>query len=130
MHAPWPELGAGGQAAASELLDAVRSVVPEKQPGWVVSAACRGVLSLEGCRVKGGKEERADLGTQWGLNLSGVTWFVIWLTAKRASLVVQLVKNPPAMQETWVQFLGWEDPLEKGTATHSSILGLPWWLSW
>ena len=39
-----------------------------------------------------------------------------------ASLVVQLVKNLPAMQETWVQSLGWEDPLEKGTATHSSIL--------
>ena len=33
-----------------------------------------------------------------------------------------VVKNPPAMQETWVQFLGWEDPLEKGKATHSSIL--------
>jgi len=38
-----------------------------------------------------------------------------------ASLVAQLVKNPPAMQETLVEFLGWEDPLEKGTATHSSI---------
>ena len=33
-----------------------------------------------------------------------------------------MVKNPPAMQETWVRSLGWEDPLEKGTATHSSIL--------
>ena len=43
-------------------------------------------------------------------------------------MVVQLVKNPPAMQETPVLFLGWEDPLEKGTATHSSILawGIPW----
>ena len=42
--------------------------------------------------------------------------------------VAQLVKNPPAMQETWVQSLGWEDPLEKGTATHSSILAqrIPW----
>ena len=39
-----------------------------------------------------------------------------------ASLVAQLVKNPPAMQETMVQFLGWEDPLEKGKATSSSIL--------
>ena len=39
-----------------------------------------------------------------------------------ASLVAQLVKNPPAMWETWVQFLGWDDPLEKGTATHCSIL--------
>ena len=40
----------------------------------------------------------------------------------RASLVGQLVKNPPAMQETWARSLGWEDPLEKGKATHSSIL--------
>ena len=39
-----------------------------------------------------------------------------------ASLVAQMVKNPPAMQETWVRSLGWEDPLEKGMATHSSIL--------
>ena len=48
----------------------------------------------------------------------------------RASLIAQLVKNLPAMQETWVQSLGWEDLLEKGKATHSSILGLPLWLSW
>ena len=34
-----------------------------------------------------------------------------------------MVKNPPAMWETWVQSLGWEDPLEKGMATHPSILG-------
>jgi len=39
-----------------------------------------------------------------------------------ASLVAQLVKNPPAVRETWVQFLGCEDPMEKGKATHSSIL--------
>ena len=39
-----------------------------------------------------------------------------------ASLVAQLVKNLPAMWETWVHFLGWEDPLQKGKATHSSIL--------
>ena len=47
-----------------------------------------------------------------------------------ASLVAQLVKNLPAMQETPVGFLGWEDPLEKGKVTHFSILGLPWCLSW
>ena len=45
-------------------------------------------------------------------------------------LVAQLVKNPPAMQDTLVHFLGWEDPLQKGQATHSRILGLPWWLRW
>ena len=45
-----------------------------------------------------------------------------------ASLVAQLVKNPPPMQETWVRSLGWEDPLEKGKNTHSSILAwrIPW----
>ena len=45
----------------------------------------------------------------------------------RASLVAQLVKNPPAMRETWVQSLGWDDPLEKGNS-HSSILAwrIPW----
>ena len=45
-----------------------------------------------------------------------------------ASLVAQMVKNPPAVQETWVQSLDWEDPLEKGTANHSSILAwrIPW----
>ena len=44
------------------------------------------------------------------------------------SLVAQLVENPPAMWETSVQSLGWEDPLEKGKATHSSILAwrIPW----
>ena len=45
-----------------------------------------------------------------------------------ASLVAQSAKNLPAMRETWVQSLSWEDPLEKGTATHSSILTwrIPW----
>ena len=45
-----------------------------------------------------------------------------------ASLVAQTVKNPPAMQETWVQSLGWKDPLEKGMATHCTILAwrIPW----
>ena len=45
-----------------------------------------------------------------------------------ASLVSQLVKNLPAMQETQVSFLGQEDPLEKGKITHSNILELSWWL--
>ena len=46
-----------------------------------------------------------------------------------ASLVAQLVKNVPAMWESWVRSLAWEDPLEKGKATHSSIPGLPLWLT-
>ena len=45
-----------------------------------------------------------------------------------ASLVAQTIKNPPTMQETQVQSLGWEDPLEKGMAIHTSILiwRIPW----
>ena len=45
-----------------------------------------------------------------------------------ASLVVQLLKNPPAIWEIWVQFLGWKDTLNKGKATYSSILAwrIPW----
>ena len=44
------------------------------------------------------------------------------------SFIAQLVKNPPTMRKTWVRSLGWEDPLEKGQATHSSILAwrFPW----
>ena len=44
------------------------------------------------------------------------------------SLMAQLVKNPPAMKETWIQSLGWEDPLKKGKAIHSSIVA--WRISW
>ena len=48
--------------------------------------------------------------------------------AKGLPLVAQMANNPPAMQETWVRSLSWEDPLEKGMATHSSILAwrIPW----
>ena len=45
-----------------------------------------------------------------------------------ASQVAQWVKNPPAMQELWVRSIGWEEPLEEGMATHSSIL--PWRIPW
>ena len=48
--------------------------------------------------------------------------------AFQASVVAQMVKNPPAMRETWVQSLGWEDPLEEGMTTHSSILA--WRIQW
>ena len=54
--------------------------------------------------------------------------FGVSLPLLGASLVAQLVKNPPAMWEAWVQSLSWEDPLEKEKATHSSILAwrIPW----
>ena len=52
----------------------------------------------------------------------------IMYSPQKASLIVQLVKNPPAMQETLIQFLGQEDSLKKGHTTHFSIIGLPCWL--
>ena len=53
---------------------------------------------------------------------------LIYVSDMWASLVVQMLKRLPAMWETWVQSLGWEDPLEKEMATHSSILAwrIPW----
>ena len=51
-------------------------------------------------------------------------WLGYPLQYSWASLVAQLVKNLPTMWKTWVQSLGWEDPLEKGKATHSSILSM------
>ena len=68
--------------------------------------------------VVGGCRRALAIETSWGM--SGV------------SLVTQTVKNPPAMQEIWVQFLGQENPLEKGIATHCSILAwrVPWAEDW
>ena len=63
-----------------------------------------------------------DLGSIPGLGRSPGEGIGYPLQYSGASLVVQLIKNLPAMQETWVRSLGWEDPLEKGKATHSSVL--------
>ena len=62
----------------------------------------------------------------WFLHINFVSCFPCG--SLTASLVAQLVKNPPAMWETWVRSLAWEDPLEKVKATHSSILAwtIPW----
>ena len=58
----------------------------------------------------------------------GIAKSQVWLSNFWAFLVAQLVKKPPAMQDTWVWSLGWEDPLEEGMATHSNILAwrIPW----
>ena len=63
-----------------------------------------------------------DPGSIPGLGISAGEGIGYPLQYSWASLVAQLVKNPPAMQETWVLSLDWEDSLEKGKATHSSML--------
>ena len=77
---------------------------------------CTGTTQRDGI----GREEGSGWGTHvhlWQIHVD------VW-----ASLVAQRVKCLPAVQEAWVQFLGWEDPLEKGTTTHSSILA--WRMLW
>ena len=71
-------------------------------------------------------DETKNRGTYTRVRLAIIIY--IYLFFSRASLVAQLVKNPPAIQETLVRSLGWEDPLEKGKATHSTILAwrIPW----
>ena len=59
---------------------------------------------------------RCSSDTQPCLQEEGIQFITVW-----ASLVAQMIKDPPAMQETWVRSLSWEDPQEKGMATHSSI---------
>ena len=70
----------------------------------------------------------ARQGSAQRLGLSGYSRCYWTSEGTGASLVAQMVKNLPAMQETWVPSLGWEDPLEKGMATHSSIFAwrIPW----
>ena len=76
-----------------------------------------------------GKEPTCSAGDPSSIPRSGRSTRVgIGNPLQYSSFVVQLVKNPSAMWETWVPSLGWEDPLEKEKATHSSILALriPW----
>ena len=81
-----------------------QEVIPEGLPWW--SSGQDSMLPMEG-------------GLDLILGQGARSW---------ASLVAQLVKNPPAVPETWVRSLGWEDPLEKGKATDSNILAwrIPW----
>ena len=78
-----------------------------------------------------GKESACNAGDTGSISASGRSageGVGFSLQYSWASLVAQLVKNLPAMWETWVQSLGWEDPLEKRKATYSSILAwkIPW----
>ena len=75
-----------------------------------------------------GKEPTCNAGDPGSIPRSAGEGIGYTLQYSWVSLVAQLVKNLPAMQETWVQSLGWEDLLEKKKATHSSILA--WRISW
>ena len=83
----------------------------------------RCLVGLLGCSA--GKESTCnagDLGSIPGLGGSPGEGMGYPLQYSWASLLAQLVKNLPAMQQTWIRSQGWEDPLEEGMATHSSVL--------
>ena len=80
-------------------------------------------FSIHSSRTRKLKNFRSTLDVVTPSNLLLHLGRILFLSSrKRASLIAQLVKNLPAMQETVVRSLGWEDPLKKGNATHSSIL--------
>ena len=98
---------------------------------WVILIPSIHASSLGFPHSSVGKESACnagDLGSISGLGRSPGERIGYPLQYSWASLVAQLVKNPPAIRETWVRSLGWEDPSEKGKATHSSILAwrIPW----
>ena len=75
-----------------------------------------------------GKEPTCNAGDPGSIPRSAGEGIGYPLQYSWVSLVAQLVKNPPTMQENWVRSLGWEDSLEEKKATHSSILA--WRISW
>ena len=96
---------------------------------WPTSAHTKWLTSL--CMSLPGKESTCNAGDPGSVSGSGSSLdkgIGYPLQYSWASLVVQTVKNLPAVQETWVQSLDWEDPLKKGMATHCSILAwrIPW----
>ena len=76
------------------------------------------------CALRGKKKVLQIISENMDVSPFLELWYNTHILPHGASLVAQTVKNLPAMQETWVQSLSWEDPLEEGVATHSSIL--PW----
>ena len=104
-------------------LQPTRLLCPWDFPGKSTGVGCHCLLRVD-------KESTCNAGDSsliFGLGRSSGKGIGYPLQYSWASLMAQLVKNPPAVQETWVPSLGWEDPLEKVMATHSSILA---WRIW
>ena len=82
----------------------------------------------QGVRLSPGRTRDLSRSGFFAMNFKFFFFFFFFLLKYSSSLVAQMAKNLPAMWETWVQSLGWEDPLEKEMATYSSILAwrIPW----
>ena len=96
---------------------------------WMCLQTCSNILGFpDSSVIKESACNAGDPSSIQGLRRSAEEGIGYPLQYPWASLVAQLVKNPSAMWETWVRSLGWEDPLEKGKATHSNIRAwrIPW----
>ena len=102
-----------------------KGTTEDEMVGWHHS--CEG-HEFEQASGVGDRQGSLTFFSLWSHKVSGTTEWLSWLTYARTFLVAQSVKNLPAMLETWVWSLSWEDPLEKGIATYSSILAwrIPW----
>ena len=119
LHHPWDFPGKNSGVGCHFLLQFMK-VKSESEVAQSCPTLCDPMdCSLSGSSILGIFQARV---LEW---LAALFYRYAW-----ASLIAQLVKNLPPMQETLVRFLGQEDPLEEGQATHSGILGLPLWLSW
>ena len=103
-------------------------MIPSSYPSFISTCFFSFLLDFSG--LSAGKESACNAGDPSSIPGSGRSpgeGIGYLLQYSWASLVAHAVKNPPAVQETWVSSLGWEDPLEEGMATHSSILawGIP-----
>ena len=111
---PWTEDPGGLQFTGSQRIEhnLVTKGFPDSSVGKVSSCNAGDPSLIPGSGKSAGEGRGYQLRYSW------------------TSPVAQLVKNPPAIRETWAGSLGWEDPLEKGTVTHSNILAwrIPWTL--
>ena len=120
VHTEWSHL--------FEILEQAKKTTQWKEKGPPKNKTLQYKKVSDQCYLWGGSRwepgERAWGDFLWHVSALTLTHWSLGYT----SLIAQLVKNPPAMQETLVQSLGWEDPLEKGKATHASILAwrIPW----
>ena len=126
MQPPYPVWGYTSDSQSG-------SVWPPRDNGQYLETflfiSAEGVLGFPDSSV--GKESACNAGDPGSIPESGKSpgeGIGCPLQYSWASLVAQLVKNPPAMWETWVRSLGWEDALKKGKATHSSVLA--WRIQW
>ena len=127
-------LGSRCSSSSASFAESVNSATVRQQYAMTVIRLIASMGFPGGSEGKESACNAGDSGSIPGPGGSGGEGIGHPLQCSWASLVTQLVKNPPAMRETWVQSLSWEDPLKEGMAAHSSVLAWripmdrgPWW---